>query len=755
MPKLAAGPVLALIVSLPAQAGAAGMITDGAFEAGRDGFWATRGVSLSREHGQLCADVEAGGTTWDRLLGVNDLQFDAGTSYRLTMALEARDTHKVPVTIQRNAEPWTPQATFHVETKAGKVEFSAVFMATGKEPAQIIFQLGGAKKPWRFCLDDVAIRETKAEKIDPAAPKNMYALPPLINQAGYFLDGPKRATILSDAADPLPFRLEDTGGVAVGAGMATPAGFDPTVGARTQIADFSAFATAGEGYRLVVGERKSLPFSVGHDVYGKLRVDALSWFYPQRSGIAIKGDIAGQAYARPAGHVQESPNQGDTKVTCLTGTVAAKLYGTDWTCNYNLDVSGGWYDAGDQGKYVVNGGIAVAQLLGTFERGLVYSDGASPVLSDSLSRIPENGNGIPDILDEARWELEFLMKMMVPDGQPLAGMVHHKVHDTKWTEVPMLPHLDPYLRALHRPSTAATLNLAAVAAQGARLFAPYDRDFAQRLLAAGRKAWLAAAAHPLLFAPGSDGLQGGGDYGDDDVTDEAYWAAAELYITTGETRYLEALKASPHWAAPVFSAAGAFDWRSVAGLGRLDLALYGDKLAKDNKAMVMTSVVSAARSFLALQAKEPFGHIYRPANNRYDWGSNQLILQNLIVVSAGYDLTGELPFLNGVREGMDYIFGRNAMNMSYVTGYGSVFAHNQHSRWYAHQADGALPNPPAGTLAGGPNSTLVDDVARARLKGCRPQTCYIDDIMAWGTNEMTINWNAPLVYIASFLADAR
>ena len=205
----------------------------------------------------------------------------------------------------------------------------------------------------------------------------------------------------------------------------------------------------------------------------------------------------------------------------------------------------------------------------------------------------------------------------------------------------------------------------------------------------------------------------------------------------------------------MFSPAGAFDWRSVAGLGRLDLALYGDNLAPDDKAMIMASVVSAGRNFLSLQAKEPFGHIYRPASNRYDWGSNQLILQNMIVVSAGYDLTGELPFLNGVRESIDYIFGRNAMNMSYVTGYGSVFAKNQHSRWYAHQTDSTLPNPPVGTLAGGPNSTLVDDVARARLQGCAPQTCYIDDIMAWGTNEMTINWNAPLVYIASFLADAR
>lgn len=755
MPNFPASLALALFVCLPGPAGAADMIADGAFEKGQDGFWATGGVALSRERGKLCVDIQPGGKPWDRLLGVNDLEFSPGTSYRLTVAMEAKEQHSFPILVQRNAEPWTAQATFNAETKAGKAAFSAVFKATEAEPAQIIFQLGGAEKPWRVCLDDVAINEAKSEEITSAARDAMRALPALVNQTGYFLDGPKRATILSDAAEPLAFKLEDAAGMVVGEGVAAVAGFDDTVGADTQIADFSAFATAGEGYRLIVGGKKSYPFSVGHDVYGKLRVDALSWFYPQRSGIEIKGDIAGEAYARPAGHVQESPNRGDSQVTCLTGKVAAKLYGKDWTCDYKLDVSGGWYDAGDQGKYVVNGGIAVAQLLGTFERGLVYGKGASPVMSDSLSRIPENGNGIPDILDEARWELEFLMKMMVPDGQPLAGMVHHKVHDTKWTEVPMPPHLDPELRALHRPSTAATLNLAATAAQGARLFAPYDAVFSKQLLAAAQKAWLAAAANPVLYAPDSDGHQGGGDYGDTDITDETYWAAAELYITTGEAKYLTTLKASTYWAGPVFPAVGAFDWRSVAGLGRLDLALYGDTLPEDDKAMIRASVVSAAKNFIGLQKKEPFGHIYRPADNRYDWGSNQLILQNMIVVSSGYDLTGERPFLDSVRESMDYIFGRNAMNMSYVTGYGSAFAKNQHSRWYAHQIDDALPNPPIGTLAGGPNSTLVDDVAKARLKGCRPQTCYVDDIMSWGTNEMTINWNAPLVYIASFLADAR
>jgi endoglucanase len=755
LPKFPNCLLLAFFVCLSGPVKAADLIADGSFEKGQDGFWAVGGVALSRERGRLCADIEAGGQPWDRLIGVNDLPFSAGKPYRLSAIFEAEGEHAFPVVIQRNIEPWTAQASFEANVKAGKTEFSSVFTASEAEPAQIILQLGGAKKSWRLCLDDVVIREATAEEVDAKTKNASRDLPALVNQTGYFLDGPKRATILSDSAEPLAFKLEDADGVMVGEGLTSPAGFDPTVGSKTQIADFSTLTSPGDGYRLVVDGKTSYPFSVGHDVYGKLRVDALSWFYPQRSGIAIRGDIAGDAYARPAGHVQDSPNRGDTQVTCLTGKVATKLYGKTWTCDYTLDVSGGWYDAGDQGKYVVNGGIAVAQLLGTFERGLKYGKGASPVMSDSLSRIPENGNGVPDILDEARWELEFLMKMMVPDGQPLAGMVHHKVHDTKWTNVPMLPHLDPELRALHRPSTAATLNLAAAAAQGARLFAPYDEAFSETLLAAAKKAWLAAASNPVLFAPDSDGLQGGGDYSDTDIADETYWAAAELYMTTGDARYLTALKSSSYWAAPVFSAIGAFHWRNVAALARLDLALYGDNLPEDDRAMIQASVASAAKAFLSLQQKEPFGHIYRPAGNRYDWGSNQLILQNMIVVSAGYDLTGELTLLNSVRESMDYLFGRNAMNMSYVTGYGSAFSKNQHSRWYAHQVDNTLPNPPAGTLAGGPNSSLVDDIAKTRLKGCWPQTCYADDIMSWGTNEMTVNWNAPLVYIASFLADAR
>lgn len=576
-----------------------------------------------------------------------------------------------------------------------------------------------------------------------------------VNQAGYLLVGPKRATIISDDDKPLAFELFDAKGASAFKGMTKPLGFDALSGLKTHLADFSSSRTVGDGFTLAAGGDKSLPFSIGKNLYDALSIDALSWFYLARSGIEIEEAIVGKAYARPAGHLGVAPNTGDRQVPCLDREMVAAIYsGFEWSCTYKLDVRGGWYDAGDQGKYVVNGGIAVSQLMDTFERGKLYASNTDHVVSDRRVRLPESGNNVPDILDEVRWELEFLMKMMVPDGDLYAGMVHHKIHDTSWTGPPMLPHLDPKPRALYAPSTAATLNLVAAAAQGARLFKAYDEAFSALLLKSAKKAWKAARKHPDLLAPSSN-VEGGGSYGDVDVSDEFYWAAAELYLTTGEEAYLSLLKQSPHWNGDVFNRGGhgAFDWASTAGLAQVHLALYGKSvLPRKDWEEVSASVAAAADNFMTLQKNEPFGQIYHPENGEYDWGSNHLILQNMIVVSAAYDLNPKPDYLQSIRESMDYILGRNAMNTSYITGYGTVFSKNQHSRWFAHQVDENLPNPPPGSLAGGPNSSLVDDISKARLNGCAAQQCYIDDINAYGSNEITINWNAPLVYIANFLA---
>ena len=205
---------------------------------------------------------------------------------------------------------------------------------------------------------------------------------------------------------------------------------------------------------------------------------------------------------------------------------------------------GGWYDAGDHGKYVVNSGMTVYQLLSAYERTRNADVVDRGALGDSTLLIPERDNGVPDILDEIKWNLDWMLSMQVPEGKPKAGMVHHKVHDIGWTGLPLAPHEDGNERALVPPSTTATLNLAATGAQCARLWKNIDSAYANRCLTAAQTAWEAARRNPNdLYHGGYD--DGGGAYGDGNAADEFYWAAAELYLTTGEQVFADFVLASP------------------------------------------------------------------------------------------------------------------------------------------------------------------------------------------------------------------
>lgn len=576
-----------------------------------------------------------------------------------------------------------------------------------------------------------------------------------VNQLGYLPDGPKRASLITDRPTPVLWQLVDAKGREIARGQTKPLGMDASVGRKVHLIDFSEVRESGEKLSLVAERVTSPPFAIEPKLYVNLPRDAFGYFYPMRSGIEIRADIAGEAYARPAGHVSAPKsgalNQGDKAVPCQEEGSSLKIYGDPWSCDYTLDVTGGWYDAGDQGKYVVNGALSVAQLMSTFERTLYVKSASAKPFADGALALPEHGNGVPDALDEARWELEFLLSMQVPEGKPLAGMAHHKVHDDEWTGIPTLPHEDPKRRLLHRPSTAATLNLAAAAAQGARLFKPYDAAFAERLLKAAQQAWRAAAEHPGLIAPEGDS-DGGGAYHDTDLTDELYWAAAELFITTGNADYRAAIEASPHWRSSIFKPAG-YEWANVETRAALSLALVPNSLSRSDAEWLKRDIVTAADEYLKLQKRAPFGHVYDPPEGRYAWGSNHLILQNAIIIARAHDLTGSPKYRDAVLETMDYIFGRNGPGISYVTGYGTDYVKNQHSRWFAHAADPALPSPPKGTLAGGPNVWLSDEIVQEKRRGCAPQFCYIDDIESWSTNETAINWNAALAELSGFLAE--
>jgi endoglucanase len=128
----------------------------------------------------------------------------------------------------------------------------------------------------------------------------------------------------------------------------------------------------------------------------------------------------------------------------------------------------------------------------------------------------------------------------------------------------------------------------------------------------------------------------------------------------------------------------------------------------------------------------------------------------MVILALAYDFTCERKYLSAVSEGMDYILGRNPNVKSYVAGYGERPLLNPHHRFWARQADPAFPPPAPGALSGGPNMRLEDPFAAAYFAGgCAPQKCYVDDIASFSTNEVAINWNAPLAWVAAFLDGAR
>jgi endoglucanase len=586
-----------------------------------------------------------------------------------------------------------------------------------------------------------AAAAAKPQISKPAASKTGPAPTVRVNQVGYQTESPKKGTFATKAKKPLAWSLKDASGKEVAHGMTTPAGVDKSAGENVHTFDFSDVTESGQGYTVTVDGQKSEPFTIADDLYSQLRTDSFAYFYHNRSGVEIDADLVGKEYARPASHVDGAASS-DEKVPCQPKV-----------CDYTLDVSGGWYDAGDYGKYVVNGGISAAQLMSSHERTQHAKGADADALGDGRLVVPEQGNGVPDILDEARWEMDFLLKMQVPAGEKLAGMAHHKIHDAQWSGLPLRADKSDGKRELHAPSTAATLNLAATAAQAARLYEPYDKEFAAKSLKAARAAFDAAKANPEMYADPGDAT-GGGAYSDYDVKDEFYWAASELFITTGDKEYRkEVLKSPLHNDSEALFPAGGVSWQSVGGLGALDLATVPNKLGAAETKAVRKTVTQAADRYAADARKAGYGVPYAPGGGGYQWGSNGQVLNNMVVLATAHDITGDTKYRDAVTSGMDYILGRNPMGLSYVTGYGERYAHNQHHRFWAKQKDAKLPQPAPGAVAGGPNSSIDDPVAQTKLKGSAPAKSYLDDIESWSTNEITINWNAPLAWVASYLDD--
>ncbi len=705
----------------------------------------------SIQDGAYCMNVENKGTNrWDAQIRHREMVIQSGHTYTVQFRAWASVETKVYPKVGMSGPPYDEYFGRLITLKTVPQVYQAQFQG-GKvdDPtAEFAFHIGGSlakAEPLTVCIDDLFLTD---EQFTPPPVEEAEPPPAVrVNQVGYFPGASKLATYVSSSDSAEKWKLVDASGATVAEGETKPKGKDEYSGDNVHIIDFSEATAKGKDFTLQVGDDKSDPFEISTDIYSELKYDALAYFYHNRSGIAIEMPFAREEqWARPAGHPED-------KVTCAPKEELKEVGWYDGAgCDYELDVTGGWYDAGDHGKYVVNGGISVWTMFNQYERAKAMG-GDVKALGDGKLNIPESGNGVDDILDEARWQMKFMLAMQAKEGDK-AGMVHHKMHDATWTALGLPPHKDDQTRYLRPVSTAATLNLAATAAQCARVFKKADKKFSAECLTAAEKAWAAAKKFPELYAPSTDNQKGGGPYDDTNLSDEFYWAAAELYVTTGKQAYLDALKKNEHHE-KLRGADGKesiITWQDTDGAGAITLAVVPSKLPKAEVEKQRARLVAVADKYLEATQREGYGHPLTPKGSGYPWGSNSFVLNNMMILGLAHDFTKDEKYLTAMISGMDYLLGRNAMGQSYVTGYGERPLKNPHHRFWAKQAAPDFPAPPPGVVSGGPNSGLQDPyVQGAGLKGCEPQKCFLDHIEAWSVNEITINWNGPLAWVAAYL----
>jgi endoglucanase len=695
--------------------------------------------------GALCVHFDqAGKDRWDAQIRHREMTVQKGHTYTVSFKAWASRPTSMTGKVGMSGPPYKDYWTKKLDLTDKPQQFAFGFDMRDPDDSTVEFAFhfgGGMFKgtgPLDICFDDLVLADLAYNPPPPAAP---LALPGIrVNQIGYLPKLEKVATLLSDSKQPVEWKLLDAKGKEVTKGQSQVVGKDVPSGDTVHVIDFTSFATPGKGYVLEAGTAKSDPFDIDAGIYSKLKYDAFKYFYYNRSGTPIdKAFVPRPDLARPAGHTKD-----------------------EWGCtpeakcdpSYKLDVTGGWYDAGDYGKYIVNGGVAVWTLMNWYERAK-HLGGDTAAFGDVKGLIPESGNKVPDILDEARWELEFFLKMQVPEGKPNAGMVHHKIHDLEWTALGLAPHESKGVRALHPVSTTATLNAAAVLAQAARIWKDIDPKFSKTCLDAAERAWNAAKKNPKVLASQAD-HKGGGAYDDVELSDEFYWAAAELYATTGKDAYADEVKKSPldnefgDGSKDADQTGTPMTWQRVDALGKITLAVVPSKAAKDK---YRKQIEKAAKEYEAIAEKQGYRVPLQPSKSgKYPWGSNSFVLNDSLLMALAYDFTKDPQLLRGVALGMDYVLGRNPMGKSYITGYGVRPLEYPHHRFWAFQQNAKYPKAPAGAVSGGPNSGLEDPYVKAAgLMGCAPEKCFVDNSDAWSTNEIAINWNAPLAWLTAWL----
>jgi endoglucanase len=541
-----------------------------------------------------------------------------------------------------------------------------------------------------------------------------------LNQVGFYPEAPKVAAAIGAASGDFDVVEAASGTVVFSAPLPSPVVWAPS-GEVVRLADFSALAEPGT-YRLRLADgTESPPFRIASHVHQALAEAALRGFYFQRASTALLPEHAGP-WARPAGHP-------DLQVRVHASAATARR-----PTHTLIPAPKGWYDAGDYNKYVVNSGISTYTVLSIYEHFPGYA-------ARQHLNIPESGGPVPDVLAEALWNLEWMLAMQDPHD----GGVYHKLTNPNFDGY-VMPDRATTLRYVVQKSTAATLNFAAVMAQASRVFRPYDPALADSMGAAAVHAWAWARANPAvyydqaamnrLYAPAIHT----GEYGDSDVSDEFAWAATELYVTTGDAGFLQGV---PDFVAGSGNAPLPW-WGGVRTLGFYSILHHRDRLGPEARALdVQNRVMALANTLRSRQQASPL-RVAMQSGDFY-WGSNSVAANQAIALVQAFRLTQDATYLHAALAHLDYLLGRNGTGYSYVTGHGTHATRDPHHR--PSIADG-YPDPVPGLLAGGPNPQRQDQAQCPPYPSTLPAKAYLDHYCSYASNEIAINWNAPLAYLA-------
>lgn len=530
-----------------------------------------------------------------------------------------------------------------------------------------------------------------------------------LNQVGFYPNAPKKAVVRDAGTDNFEI-ISVSGDTTTLSGELLSANEWPYSGETVRIADFSQLNTPGS-YFVRINGVDSYDFNILPNVHEEVMKASAKAFYFNRASTALEEAHAGE-YARAAGHPD------DVVEVHSSAASEARPEGTI------ISSPKGWYDAGDYNKYIVNSGISTYTLLAAYEHMGDY-------FRETSWNIPESGQGMPDILSEALWNIEWMLTMQDPND----GGVYHKL-TTAGFSGRVMPANATGTRYVVEKSTAAALNFAAVMAVASRVYADYEDEkpgFSAECLEAAQDAWAWAQNNPTDYFTNPDGIETG-EYGDGNVDDEFNWAAAELYITTQEDSYYNDIDQSIYVGVP--------GWNSVNTLGWLSLAIHSDSLtAAADPSTIRQRVTNLADNLEDEATSSAYNVVMGEGNGNFAWGSNGNAGNQAMILTVAHIISAEQRYLNAALQNLDYMLGRNALSKSFVAGHGDDTPMNPHHR--PSDADG-IREPIPGFIMGGPNPGQQDECDG--YEGSLPALSYVDSWCSYASNEVTINWNAPLVY---------